>query len=68
MKLHHFPDHHRFQQTDLNFSDALPIIMTEKDAIKCAAFAKDTYWMLPIDAHLPEAFAQAILTKLKEVR
>jgi tetraacyldisaccharide-1-P 4'-kinase len=29
---------------DLNFFDDLPIIMTEKDAVKCVAFAKNNFW------------------------
>ena len=37
---HIFPDHHAYQPSDLAFSDGLPVLMTEKDAVKCAAFAE----------------------------
>jgi tetraacyldisaccharide 4'-kinase len=40
--------------------------MTEKDAVKCARFATDQYWYLPIDAELPEAFSQQLLKLLKD--
>jgi tetraacyldisaccharide 4'-kinase len=36
---HPFPDHHPFQRADIEFGDALPVLMTEKDAMKCAEFA-----------------------------
>ena len=32
---HPFPDHHGFLPGELEFSDDRPVIMTEKDAVKC---------------------------------
>src|SRR5690606_29359122 len=32
---HAFPDHHAYTAADLAFADALPLVMTEKDAVKC---------------------------------
>ena len=61
---HEFPDHHAFTQQELNFSDQLPILMTEKDAVKCQAFANAQYWYLPIKAELDSAFATELLTLL----
>lgn len=61
-----FPDHHPFVAGDLQFKDAKPVIMTEKDAVKCAGFAQAQHWYLPIDAELPEAFAEKLLTLLKD--
>ncbi len=45
---HVFSDHHAFKQSDLEFNDNLPIIMTEKDAVKCSRFNKNNAWYLPI--------------------
>lgn len=53
---HPFPDHHFFQKQDLDFGDDAIIIMTEKDAVKCRAFANDRFWCLPINAELPAEF------------
>ncbi|MGQ3056333.1 MAG: tetraacyldisaccharide 4'-kinase [Nevskia sp.] len=50
-----FPDHHRFVAVDLAFGDAAPVLMTEKDAVKCAAFARPGLWCLPAEAHIGEA-------------
>ena len=36
---HNFPDHHAFSAADISFDDALPVLMTEKDAVKCRRFA-----------------------------
>ena len=36
---HAFPDHHAFRAADLAFAGADAIVMTEKDAVKCEAFA-----------------------------
>ncbi|MGD0465689.1 MAG: tetraacyldisaccharide 4'-kinase [Gammaproteobacteria bacterium] len=41
---HEFPDHYNYQEKDLNFNDNLPVIMTEKDAVKCLKFAKSNFW------------------------
>jgi tetraacyldisaccharide 4'-kinase len=38
---HRFADHHRFVAADLDLADARAILMTEKDALKCEAFADD---------------------------
>ena len=29
--------------------------MTEKDAVKCQAFAKENWWYVPVDAEIVEA-------------
>jgi tetraacyldisaccharide 4'-kinase len=55
---HAFPDHHRFTRKDLELPGASAILMTEKDAVKCTAFADDRCWALPIRAVVdPKLFA-----------
>lgn len=53
---HAFPDHFIYSAKDIDFADELPIIMTEKDAVKCRQFASDNAWFLKIDAKLNEDF------------
>ncbi len=64
---HAFADHHLFRPGDLAFDDALRIVMTEKDAVKCAALATERMWCLPVSAHLPDAdlarLSRAVLEK-----
>ena len=61
-----FPDHHAFTEADLHFKDGKPVIMTEKDAVKCNSFAQSHHWYLPVDAVLPEAFSEQLLSLLKD--
>src|SRR5690348_13862314 len=62
---HAFPDHHRHVPGDLDFGDERPVLMTEKDAVKCRAFAKPNWWRVPVAAQLPESFLDAIAARLQ---
>ena len=64
---HAFPDHHDYQAQDLDFADELPILMTEKDAVKCRRFANHKMWYVPVNAHLPEPLALRLLQMLKKL-
>ncbi|TNC95454.1 MAG: tetraacyldisaccharide 4'-kinase [Gallionellaceae bacterium] len=59
-----FADHHDFTASDLAFDDADAILMTEKDAVKCAAFATEKHWVLRVDAQVSPALAQLIIKKV----
>tara|TARA_R110002049_G_scaffold136067_1_gene295723 strand:- start:467 stop:1456 length:990 start_codon:yes stop_codon:yes gene_type:complete len=61
---HAFDDHHPFQAQDLNFDDNQPILMTEKDAVKCQRFANSNTWYIPIEATISGKLNQHILQKL----
>jgi tetraacyldisaccharide 4'-kinase len=65
--LHAFQDHYLYKQSDFDFGDSLPIIMTEKDAVKCTSFADERFWYLPVIAEVDENFANALLKKLGEI-
>lgn len=60
---HPFADHHAFRAGDLDFGDDLPVLMTQKDAVKCAAFARANIWSVPVRAELPQSFFDAVTTK-----
>lgn len=63
---HPFPDHHPFRAGDLEFGDAAPVLMTEKDAVKCKRFAKPQHWILPVRAVPEAAFDQWLQRRLGE--
>lgn len=65
---HAFGDHHAFAAADLAFGDALPILMTAKDAVKCAAFAPADCWEFPVRASIGTGAAERILEKLEDGR
>lgn len=60
------PDHHAFTQADLEFGDGLPVLMTEKDAVKCTALADARHWAVPVRARLDPAFGPRLLQLLQE--
>lgn len=61
-----FVDHHSFTLTDFNeFDDNIPLLMTEKDAVKCSDFCKDNWWYLPVDATFTLAEQQVLRDKIK---
>jgi tetraacyldisaccharide 4'-kinase len=63
-----FQDHYLYTENDLLFENGLPVIMTEKDAIKCDKFTLlDQHWYLPVNAILPDDFWQAFLTSVKKI-
>lgn len=64
---HEFPDHHHYKAADIQFNDDLPVIMTEKDAVKCRAIAGPQHWYLAIEARLPDSFGERLLHRLKRI-
>ncbi|GAB4278507.1 MAG: tetraacyldisaccharide 4'-kinase [Methylomicrobium sp.] len=62
---HEFPDHHPYRAGDLDFDDK-PVLMTEKDAVKCFGFARENYWYVPVSAQLDPALTERLLTLLRE--
>jgi tetraacyldisaccharide 4'-kinase len=65
---HPFPDHHPFRAAELEFGDDAPIVMTEKDAVKCRGFAKPNFWVLPVSAVLEARFGDWLLQRLDALR
>jgi tetraacyldisaccharide 4'-kinase len=47
---HPLPDHARLQAADISFSDRRPVLMTEKDAVKCERIAGPLHWYVPVTA------------------
>ncbi|MCD9027740.1 tetraacyldisaccharide 4'-kinase [Luteimonas sp. BDR2-5] len=62
---HAFDDHHRYSAEDLQFGSDLPVLMTEKDAVKCMRFVGERHFSVPVSAQLPEAFWIALLDRLR---
>lgn len=63
---HAFPDHYLFSADEIKFNDDWPVLMTEKDAVKCRNFADENHWYLPISAQLPDSFGERLLQLLRK--
>ncbi len=61
---HAFADHHAFTAHDLELPGTLPILMTEKDAVRCAAFASDRLGFVPVTAQFSAEDAQNLLIQV----
>ena len=62
---HSFPDHYQFSEEDLDFGDSLPIIMTEKDAVRCLDMESKNLWYLSVEAKFEnEDLAEGIMNKI----
>ncbi len=64
---HAFPDHHLYRKKDLAFDVDLPVVMTEKDAVKCRRFAGDNHWVVEIDVEPDEAFVRQLDLLLRKL-
>jgi tetraacyldisaccharide 4'-kinase len=60
-----YADHYPFAPSDLMAWPPGPVLMTEKDAVKCAPFAGEDHWFLPVEAELDRAFVEAFFRKLE---
>ncbi|MEH6473194.1 MAG: tetraacyldisaccharide 4'-kinase [Halopseudomonas sp.] len=61
---HPFPDHREYRLQDLEFDDDLPVLMTEKDAVKCRAFAQHNRYYLPVNAQLSSLLGDQIIDRI----
>ena len=60
-----FSDHHHYVKTDFEALKEKPILMTEKDAVKCETIGLSNAWYLPVEAQLSNNFWEQFLTALK---
>ncbi len=60
---HPLPDHARLARDDISFADDLPVLMTEKDAVKCREIAGPHHWYVPVSV----AFAAGDADKLRGI-
>ena len=62
-----FPDHHAFRAEDFAaIPERLPIIMTEKDAVKCTGLGLKNAWYVTIEAFLPHEWEAGLMTRISE--
>jgi tetraacyldisaccharide 4'-kinase len=61
---HAFPDHHAFRARELSYEGDARIVMTEKDAVRCSAFATPRMWCLPVAASFAQDHAARLLQQV----
>ena len=60
---HPLPDHAQLARKDISFPDDLPVLMTEKDAVKCREIAGPHHWYVPVSV----AFAAGDADRLRGI-
>ncbi|MFA6038277.1 MAG: tetraacyldisaccharide 4'-kinase [Legionellales bacterium] len=65
---HAYPDHYLLTENNLKFEDALPIFITEKDAVKCKNFNLANVWVVRIKTKLDPVFTTSLLNKISSLR
>ena len=66
-----FPDHHRFTADDFEQEGIdmhQPVVMTEKDAVKCRQFAKNNFWYLSVEVNLESQLFERLTEDIRRVR
>lgn len=64
---HPKPDHHHFELADVQFDDDFPVLMTEKDAVKCRKLGANKLLYVPVEAQLPDDFSTALLNEIQDL-
>jgi tetraacyldisaccharide 4'-kinase len=62
---HPFPDHYAYRPADLDFGDDAPVLMTEKDAVKCSEFARAHWWALTAEVRLESGLDDLVIARLQ---
>ena len=62
-----YPDHHVFTAADVAGWPAGPVLMTEKDAVKCVTFAGANHWGCPVRAEPDAAFVSEFFARLPPI-
>lgn len=65
---HAFPDHYDYTPVDISFDDDLPVLMTQKDAVKCTEFTKRNCWVVTVSVEVDEGILEIIMKKIKEIK
>jgi tetraacyldisaccharide 4'-kinase len=64
-----WPDHHAYSPDDFrSVPEDTPVLITEKDAVKCRRLDDPRIWYIPVSARLDPAFAPRLLNILERFR
>lgn len=64
---HAFPDHYDYTPADISFTDDYPVLMTEKDAVKCTEFANRHCWAVTVSVEVDEGILETVMNKISEI-
>jgi tetraacyldisaccharide 4'-kinase len=65
VQAHPFPDHHLYRREDFAAFKGAPIVMTEKDAVKCGDIGLEDTWYATTSTHVDPGFDEKLIELLK---
>jgi tetraacyldisaccharide 4'-kinase len=60
-------DHAELRASDVAFDDTAPVLMTEKDAVKCRAFANERHWAVPLTVRFSDRDEHRLIAVLEKL-
>lgn len=63
---HAYPDHERLTREHIVFASDAPVLMTEKDAVKCTAIADQRHWVVPLEVALSDEDMKVVETLIEQ--
>lgn len=66
LRRHAFTDHYPYNSGDFQAFADQTILMTEKDAVKCASFASANMWYVPIESDIDPEFDARLIELLNQ--
>lgn len=67
VKEHAFRDHAELAAADITFADGAPVLMTQKDAVKCRTFASERHWSVPLELEFSSTDTERILGLIERI-
>ncbi len=64
---HAYRDHAELTAADITFADGAPVLMTQKDAVKCSTFASDRHWSVPLELELSSTDTELITSMIERI-
>jgi tetraacyldisaccharide 4'-kinase len=64
---HPFADHAEFRREDLDFGDGAPVLMTQKDAVRCRTFADERMWAVHLELMVASQAAEMLLDEIRGI-
>lgn len=61
------PDHAAASRADITFADDAPVLMTQKDAVKCRHLADERHWAVPLDVELSDTDAAIVERMIRQL-
>ena len=64
---HAHRDHAELTASDITFADGAPVLMTQKDAVKCRGICDERHWSVPLELDVSSSDAELITGMIERI-